>query len=366
MWKQLNEAAGYLAILVVPGLLIVGIWLDVPSLAFGVVMLVSPLLRPVFGNVAGQVGVWRESVATALDRLPLLYAIVLLGAMTAALVDLTVHGVQSAPNAIGLGLSLWMTLVLSTCVSHELIHRRNATQAMIGHGLAGLAGYPVLAQEHLAHHARPGDTASAAWPRIDESAWRFALRRSRRVFADAYGRDSAIWSIHSCGRSVLALRVATAVSAATAASFASVAGWSGLLLYLCVAVGVCFGVQIITYIQHWGLGDDHLGQRASHGYGWEDDCRLQARLTLSVSLHHGHHQSSARPFYSLSLTRKSPRLPAGYIVLMALCLFPRAWFHLMRPVLKHWEAHPEDPRSPGRRLTCFSLYQPKAAATVTH
>lgn len=365
MWRQLSKAAGYLAIVVVPSLLMVGVWIDAPSLAFGAVMLGSPLLRPVFGGVRGQATVWRESVVAALDRLPLLYAAVLLGAMAVVLGDLLVHGVQSAPSAMGLGLSLWMTLVLSTCVSHELIHRRNATQAMIGHGLAGLAGYPVLAQEHLAHHARPGDTATADWPRLDESVWRFALRRGRRISADAYGKDAAIWSIRARGRGVLALRVATAVSGVTAASFALVAGWGGLLLYLSVAVGVWFGVQLITYIQHWGLGDDHLGLRAGKGYAWEDDCQLQAWLTLGVSLHHGHHQDSRRPFYFLAATKQAPRLPSGYIILMMLCLLPRAWFHLVRPALDHWEEHPEDPRSPGRRLTCFSLYRSDAAAAVT-
>lgn len=365
MWKQFYEAAGYLAILVVPVLLVIGVWADAPSLAFGLVMLVSPLLRPLIGNVTEKVTIWREPVAMALHQLPLAYAAVLLGAVVTVLLDLAAYGTGPLPNAVGFGLSLWMTFVLSTCVSHELIHRRSAMQASIGHALAGLAGYPMLGQEHLMHHARPGDTTSAAWPRIDESAWRFVVRRSRRVFVDAYGRDSAIWSIHSQARSVRALRLATFVSAAAAASFASVAGWRGLVLYLGVAAGVWIGVQIITYIQHWGLGDDHLAQRALHGYGWEDDCRLQARLTLGVSLHHGHHQNSARPFYSLSLTPKSPRLPAGYIVLMVLCLFPRVWFKLMRPALEHWEAHPEDARSPGRRLVCFSLYHPKAAAAVT-
>lgn len=361
MWRQLTDAAGYLSIFIVPVLLLVGVAIDAPSLAFAVVMLVFPLTRPIVGTVSEQV-VWSERIATCLDRLPLLYAAVLPAVVGLVLHDLSINGIASTSQAIGLGLSLWMTLLLSTCVSHELIHRRGVLEITAGHCLAGLAGYPVLAQEHLAHHARSGDTACADWPRIDESVWAFALRRGCRIFADAYDPGSAFWSRQAMGRSVLLLRIGTAVSIATAAAFAWIAGWGGFVLYICVATGVWFGVQLINYIQHWGLGDDHLGDKALHGYGWEDDCRLQAWITLSISLHNGHHQQSRLPYYRVFLTPESPRLPAGYVVLMVLCLFPRFWFKSMRPVLEHWEEHPANPRSPGRRLTCFSVYGEHRAA----
>ena len=360
MRRQLCGAAGYLSIFIVPALLAIGVSLHSPSLAFGVVMLLLPLSRAVFGTVSKPV-VWHESIATALERLPLLYAAALTIAIAYVIQHLMLHGFESAAHAVGLGLSLWMTMLLSTCVSHELVHRRNGWHSMIGHCLAGLVGYPVLAQEHLAHHARSGDTEATAWPRVDESVWQFALRRAKRIFADAYGLGSAFWNPRARGRSIQLLRLATAVSVASAALFIGAAGWGGLTLYAFTAVAVWFGVQLINYIQHWGLGDDRLGSKAQHGYGWEDDCLWQAWVTLSISLHNGHHQQSRLPYYRVQLTPDSPRLPAGYVVLMVLCLFPTLWFRLMRPVLEHWESNPGNPRSPGRRLTCFSLYGPPAA-----
>ncbi|RYF58748.1 MAG: hypothetical protein EOO27_11530 [Comamonadaceae bacterium] len=364
MWSQLRGAAGYLWIFIVPSLLVVGIAMDEPALAFGFVMLALPLLRPVFGAVRTDAIVWHECVATSLDRLPLLYAGLLPLIIAALLHHVSSYGVGPLEHAVGLGLSLWMTLLLSTCVSHELIHRKSA-QAHGGHCLAGLAGYPLLAQEHLAHHARPGDTASAAWPRIDESVWRFAFRRSLLIVSQAYAPGSDIWSSRARGRRVFGLRLSTATTASTAIAFAWTGGWPAFVLYLCVAIGVCFGMQLITYIQHWGLGDDHLGpKKASVGCGWEDDCRLQAWATLNISLHHGHHQRSQLPFYRARLSPNSPRLPSGYIVLMVLCLFPPLWFRLMRPALDHWLREPAHPRSAGRRLTCFSLYGSDSAAAV--
>jgi alkane 1-monooxygenase len=138
--------------------------------------------------------------------------------------------------------------------------------------------------------------------------------------------------------------------------FAYAAGWRGVALYVGVLLAVTFGMQLFTYIQHWGLGDDTLGTSASRGYGWEDDCRLQSWMTLGISLHDAHHQSGHLSFYRVALTPDSPRLPAGYVVLMVLCLFPRLWRKVMLPALEHWQRNPNDPRSPGRDLTCFSLY----------
>ena len=361
MWKQMPEAAGYLSIFVAPALLLLGVRFDAPSLAFAVVFLVFPLLRLVFGNV-GQEVIWHESVATALDRLPLIYATALAAVTALVLEHISLHGMGSLSHAIGLGLSLWVTMLLSTCVSHELIHRRSALDTAVGYCLAGLAGYPVLAQEHLAHHARSGDTACADWPRIDESIWGFAWRRATRILHDAYAPGAAFWAVRAPGRCVRLLRLATGITTATTLLFAWAGGWSGLVLYLCIALGVWFGVQLITYLQHWGLGDDHLGRNALNGYAWEDDCRLQAWSTLGLSLHSAHHQRSRLPYYRVSLAPDSPRLPAGYLVLMVLCLFPSLWYRVMRPVLEHWESDPNHPRSPGRRLSCFSLYGQGTAA----
>jgi alkane 1-monooxygenase len=150
------------------------------------------------------------------------------------------------------------------------------------------------------------------------------------------------------------------------ALFALAAGWAGLAIYAGAAVAVIFGMQLFTYIQHWGLGEDRLGERAVQGYGWEDDCRLQSWMTFSISLHHAHHQVGQQSYYRVALTSDSPRLPAGYVVLMVLCLIPALWRKLLLPALDHWERNPNNPRSPGRDLTCFNMYSENRAPTVNH
>jgi fatty acid desaturase len=290
-WRQFIEGLGYLSILVPPLLLAIGLWSGKPNLAFMVLVLLLPLLRPLFGE-AREPPEWSEGLALALDRLPLVYAAVLLLAVAHVLTWLNENESLTFGAGFSLGLSLWMVLLFSTCVAHELGHRHAHADTWVGHLLAGIAGYPVLVHEHLRHHATAGDTATAAWPRLDESAWRFACRRISVIAHEAFGADASTWDLRSRRRSEQLLRFATAVSVLTATAFFVASGWRGLVLYLVAAAGVWFSVQLITYIQHWGLGDDRQGQSARNAFAWEDDCRLQAWITLNISLHQGHHDHS--------------------------------------------------------------------------
>jgi alkane 1-monooxygenase len=304
---------------------------------------------------------WPEAVATFLDRLPVVYAALLPAAVLIGLA--WAEPFESGPASFaGFSLSLWMTLLFGTCVCHELIHRRDRKQALLGHLLAGFCGYHALGAEHLAHHARPGDTRRAEYPRKGESVWSFAVRRTMRVSRELFGRAAPVWSRQTSTPTSRGIRLALAATVLTWASFAVIGGISGACLYLVEIAGVMFGIQLITYIQHWGLGDDAIADRVSYGRGWEDDCRFQAWVTLGISLHDQHHRDSRRPYYRIDLSPDSPRLPAGYVLLMFASLVPAIWRRVMTPAFQHWLATPASPVSAGRRLTCFGLHRVDATA----
>lgn len=350
-------AVGYLSIFLMPALFLVGAVIVRPWLAFGAVVIAFPLTRVGFGALPKAAAPqWPETVATLLDRLPAAYVPVLL---VCALVGVAVAVPRLGGDVVGLlglGLSLWMTLLFGTCVAHELIHRRDKRHAMLGHMLAGFCGYPALGMEHFAHHARPGDTRLAEYPLKTESVWQFAWRRMRRIGEDLFGPGAPTWDFRAQMPNLVRMRAAMAVTALTWVSFGVVAGWPGAVLFLSMMFGVAFGIQLITYIQHWGLGDDSVPDRIAYGRGWEDDCRFQAWVTLNISLHDRHHQDSRRPYYRLELSPDSPRLPAGYVVLMFASLIPRVWRYVMEPALERWLRAPESPLSAGHRLTCFGLH----------
>jgi fatty acid desaturase len=357
MLGQLGMATGYLSIFLMPLLLLVGVRLDQPYLAFGVALLVFPLARGIFGAYRHQTAIlWHEGVATFLDRLPVVYGIVL-ATCVLLVIGLIDAGAASTPTAaVGIGLSLWMTMLFATCPAHELIHRRDAGDALVGRFIAGIAGYPLLGYEHLMHHARFGDTERAEWPRLDESLWQFAGRRIRRIATDVVSEGGVLWRRGPRLPGNTRVRDAVVVSLMTWAAFSWAGGFTGFLIYAGVIAGVTLGIQIITYLQHWGLGDDSVADAASRQLAWEDDCLFQAWVTLHISFHQSHHLSARLPYYRLGMTAGSPRQPAGYVLLMLMSLFPRLWRSAMLPALDHWRRQPSKPPSQGRRLTCFALY----------
>jgi alkane 1-monooxygenase len=354
MIKQWFNAAGYLTIFLLPGILLWGAMAHKPWLAFGVVVLAFSLLRPVFGAVPARAPEWRESVATFLDRLPLAYLPIYPATVLGSL-EVMNASPASFPDWLGYGLSLWMTALFGTCVVHELIHRRRRTHAMAGHALAGMCGYPLLGAEHLAHHARPADADGAEVPRREEGLLGFGVRRLARVGREFLGPGAAVWTRRYATATMVRLRWASLSMVVMASAFTAIAGWRGTLLFGLVIIGVAFGVQVITYIQHWALGDDSLGAAVSYGRGWEDDCQFQAWITLNISLHDVHHREPRLPYYLLRLAPDAPRLPAGYVVLMFVALVPPIWRWAMEPALARWLAFPSEPVSAGRRLTCFGL-----------
>ncbi len=318
------HATGYLAFFRMPLLFLAGTATGNTWLAFGVVVLIFPLARLGCGALPGSGATeWSEGMATWLDSLPLVYVPVLAGCILLGVASAALAVPADLPAAVGLGLglglglSLWMTLLFATCVAHELIHRRNGRQAILGYVLAGICGYPALGMEHLAHHARPGETTRAECPTRTESVWTFPGRRLRRIATAMFGPNAPIWQPQLRMLSLHRTRVAMGATALTWIAFVALAGWFGAVLYLAMTIGAAFGVQLITYIQHWGLGDDSIPDRVAYGRGREEDCRFQAWITLNISLHDGHHRDSRRPYYRLELTPDSPRLPASYVLLMS-------------------------------------------------
>jgi fatty acid desaturase len=356
--RQALSAAGYLAIFLMPALLVLGAEAGVPWLAFGVVVTVFPLMRVIFGALPAQPPRWSEQLATGLDALPLCFPPVYGVCVLWALYRVATSG-ATAWGWLGFGLSLWMTSLFATCVAHELLHRRSPWQSKTGHALAGVLGYPVLGAEHLAHHARPGDSARAEVPRFDESVWHFSARRLRRIAVEFLGPRAAVWAGQG-GQLSPRLRIALVSTLIGAAAFGVIGGVPGLALFVAVSAGVAFGIQLITYLQHWALDTDALGERVAFGRGWEEDCRFQAWITLNISVHDGHHLQARLPYYRLALAADSPRLPASYVLLMFLSLVPRAWFAVMRPALAHWLRSPTTPLSAGRSLTCFGIMAPRS------
>jgi fatty acid desaturase len=135
--------------------------------------------------------------------------------------------------------------------------------------------------------------------------------------------------------------------------FASFAGTAGAVVYGLAAAGVWWAMQAIAFVQHWGLGSDSIESAGHEHLGWEDRCQLQAWLTLGICYHQSHHREPTTPFYRLQPMPGSPRMPAGYVVLLLASMWPPVWRALMLRVLEDWKRDPTRELNIGRGLICF-------------
>ena len=156
---------------------------------------------------------------------------------------------------------------------------------------------------------------------------------------------------------VRGIRLSSLSTVVALVAFEFAGGWRCVVLYATSCLLVAFSIQLVTYIQHWGLGDDSCVDAKARGYGWESDCRFQAWVTMGLSLHYTHHQQGALPYYRISLASDSPRLPMGYVLLMFVAFVPPLWRRLMLPALSYWKSQPSSPVPGGRKLSCVALYK---------
>jgi alkane 1-monooxygenase len=346
---MLTRALGYFVILVPPILVPSGLILGLPGLGFVTLIVVAPLLRGFLGDAQSEMPEWTERIATALDVLPTVCAIVYMVSTGAALLLLRRLD-HSHVELAWFGASLWAAFLFGTCVAHELVHRAAPVPRAAGRMLSGLLGYPFLEHEHRAHHARNGNIDVGECPRLDESVWAFSIRRMSQVVPTAWAGNALLAARR--GRLLSGgLPLSAASLLLTASAFTLAAGLQGLLLYVAVAAAVGWALQAITYVQHWGLGQQAHDQ--SIDLGWEDHCQLQAWLTLGISFHQAHHRMGGIPYYRLQPAHDAPKAPAGYVVLFFASLVPPLWRKLMMPALLHWQRNPGTQQTAGRRLICF-------------
>lgn len=352
MFRQLPQAAGYLIILTLPALLIFGTatglyWLAAVSL-FGV----SPLLRALFGDADPFAVEWRESLSKFLHFLPVIYAVLFLFSISYVAWTLHQRGELLIHEWLALCASLWATFLTATPPAHELLHRKEKTSQRLGRIVLGVAGYPVLSLEHPGHHQ--SKITRGEWAYAAENVYAYTVRQWRDVIRRTLERDQLLRNRVKVSFFRGELSEALLVTFATGAIFTIASGLPGLLVYVALIGLMIFGIQLLTYIQHWGLGGQ-IEDGNERVYGWEDGCKLQSWLTLNLAFHDAHHRNSSLPFYRLTLFEGSPRLPAGYVVLMVASLVPPLWRRLMEPALHHWTTNQHRPIAPGRRLICINL-----------
>lgn len=324
------KTIGFSLCLTIPLLPIIGY-------AFGTMWL-TPLMVFVVFPVAGLLIGSDKSVAPVrIDKMPwlkgYLYALPLL------FVPLWIANLAWGANLLattalsgweigGMLFSLAITSAFATCVAHELQHRTGEFDRGSARLMMAICGYGHLLLEHLHHHATVGDSDVGGTPHKGEASYHFVIRN---VWQGAHNA----WQIEQ--RRLQAQKLEwwrnrviqdCALALAVAVGFAAIWGAWGLAVFVAQAAFAVFAIEMITYIQHYGLSREP-GENVGAQHAWAHNCWLTNCITLNITHHSDHHMNVSKPYYELRCDPNAPYLPACYFVMFITALFPQIWRWVM-------------------------------------
>lgn len=240
----------------------------------------------------------------------------------------------------------WMGLTVSAGVSsgvmginvaHELAHRvNNNFEPLLSRIMLWTVLYGHWGLEHVVGHHRhvatPEDPATARlgesfyrfWPRTVtggfNSAWTFEAARMQKA-------GNAVW--HVSNRMVRALGAELLILLCVALLF----GWRGLLFWLLQAFIAITLLELVNYVEHYGLLREKLGENRYEPvrpvHSWNASHWLTNRFLFNLQRHSDHHYKPGRRYQVLRHYDESPQLPNGYAGMIVLALIPPLWRRVM-------------------------------------
>ena len=229
--------------------------------------------------------------------------------------------------------------------SHELMHQRPRGERFLGDALLAMVLYSHFRSEHLlVHHryvATPRDPVTA---RYNEGFHRFFPRVLRECYASALGAEQAMLARRGHGwwhRSNPFLRY-WGLQAYLLLLAIGLGGWIGLGLFLWQAFVAIWQLELVNYIEHYGLTRKHLGDgRYEHvkpRHSWNAAHKASNWLLINLQRHSDHHYKPDRRFPLLQnyAANEAPQLPYGYPLMTMVAMVPPLWRRSMNPRVRRW------------------------------
>ncbi len=245
-------------------------------------------------------------------------------------------------TAFGLGI---LSGTIGIVYAHELMHRKHRLERWLGDLLMSMALYGHFRSEHLlVHHRHVGTPRDAVTARYNESfhtffprvlrqslvsSWRAEKEMLARKGLPVWDRSNPFWRYVSLDLAFLFLALI-------------VGGWIGLALFLFQAFVAIWQLELVNYVEHYGLTRKHLGggryepQKPHHS--WNAAHLSSNRLLINLQRHADHHAKPDRSYPLLQTfgSDMAPQLPFGYPVMTLMALLPPLWRRRMNPRVRHW------------------------------
>lgn len=247
-----------------------------------------------------------------------------------------------------LGICFGMGIVSGTIginYSHELMHQKSRLERWLGDLLLAAVLYSHFRSEHLrVHHLHVGTPRDAVTARYNEGFHRFYPRVLVECLRSAWAAEKAmlarkglpVWHRSNPFWRYWALQALMILIALR------LGGVEGLALFIGQAGVAIWQLELVNYVEHYGLTRRHLGEgRYEHvlpRHSWNAAHRASNWLLLNLQRHSDHHYKPDRRFPLLQTygTEDAPQLPFGYPVMTLAAMIPPLWRRMMNPRVRAW------------------------------
>ncbi len=119
-------------------------------------------------------------------------------------------------------------------------------------------------------------------------------------------------------------------------------GWTGLALFIWQAFIAIWQLELVNYIEHYGLTRKHLGdgkyEHVKPQHSWNSAHKASNWLLINLQRHSDHHYKPDRRFPLLQTYSDgdAPQLPFGYPVMTIAAMVPPLWRRIMNPRVRRW------------------------------
>jgi len=238
-----------------------------------------------------------------------------------------------------------MTGTIGINYAHELMHQKNRLERWMGDLLLATVLYSHFRSEHLrVHHlyvGTPRDAVTARYnegfhryfPRVLRDCPRSAFRAERAMLARRglpwWHRSNPFWRYWALQGAMVLLAL-------------GLGGWQGLALFAGQAFVAIWQLELVNYVEHYGLTRRHLGDgRYEHAlprHSWNAAHTATNWLLINLQRHSDHHYKPDRRFPLLQnyAEDEAPQLPYGYPVMALSAMVPPLWRRNMNPRVRAW------------------------------
>ena len=238
-----------------------------------------------------------------------------------------------------------MSGTIGIVYAHELMHQKNRVERWLGDLLLASVLYSHFRTEHLlVHHLYVGTPRDAVTARYGQSFYRMFLRVLAESPGSAWRAEAAM--LKRRGEGAFSWRNPFWRYGALQVGMLGLAlvlgGWVGLALFLYQAFIAIWQLELVNYVEHYGLVREYLGEGryepVQPRHSWNAAHKASNWLLINLQRHSDHHWKPDRRFPLLQNypAEQAPQLPYGYPVMTAAAMVPPVWRRMMNPRVKAW------------------------------